>query len=106
MPFPKFDRSKLKILPLEQRIHDVDLQKVLLDPNLANHRAAVLEESNIYIKNADKYFAADESVTWEDVGVKVTFTARAGGTVEAMPAYKNALMLTTEDLLEIMKNFQ
>lgn len=32
MPYPQFDRSKLKILPLEQRIHDVDLQKVLLDP--------------------------------------------------------------------------
>lgn len=45
--------------------------KVLFDPLLANHRAAVLEESNIYIKNADLYFAADESVTWEDVGVKV-----------------------------------
>lgn len=52
-------------------------------------------------------FTVDKiNVTGEDVGVKVTFTARAGGTVEAMPAYKNALMLTTEDLLEIMKNFQ
>lgn len=25
MPFPKFDRSRLRILPLEQRIHDVDI---------------------------------------------------------------------------------
>lgn len=33
MPFPQFDRSRLKILPLEQRVHDIDLQKVLLDPN-------------------------------------------------------------------------
>ena len=32
MPFPQFDRSRVKILPLEQRIHDVDLEKVLLDP--------------------------------------------------------------------------
>ena len=30
MPYPQFDRSQLKILPLEQRIHDVDLQKVLI----------------------------------------------------------------------------
>lgn len=34
MPFEVFDRTKLKILPLEERIHDVDLQKVLLDPAL------------------------------------------------------------------------
>ena len=33
MPYPQFDRSRLKILPLEQRVHDVDLKKVLLDPN-------------------------------------------------------------------------
>ena len=32
MPYPQFDRSKLNLLPLEQRIHDVDLQKVLLNP--------------------------------------------------------------------------
>ena len=32
MPFPKFDRSGLNILPLEKRIHDVDLKKVLMDP--------------------------------------------------------------------------
>ena len=32
MPFEQFDRSKLDILPLEERIHDVDLQKVLLYP--------------------------------------------------------------------------
>lgn len=31
MPFKQFDRSQLKILPLEQRIHDVDLKKVLLE---------------------------------------------------------------------------
>lgn len=31
MPFEKFDRSKLEILPLEQRIHDVDITKVLKD---------------------------------------------------------------------------
>ena len=30
MPFKKFDRSKLNILPLEQRIHDVKLEDVLL----------------------------------------------------------------------------
>lgn len=32
MPFPQFDRSKLKLLPLSQRVHDVDLQQVLPDP--------------------------------------------------------------------------
>lgn len=34
MPYPQFDRSKLRLLPLEQRIHDVDLSEVLLDPVL------------------------------------------------------------------------
>ena len=32
MPFEKFDRSKLNILPLNERIHDVDLGKVYIDP--------------------------------------------------------------------------
>ncbi|MBR2861200.1 MAG: hypothetical protein IKB86_05120 [Clostridia bacterium] len=32
MPFEKFDRSQLDILPLDQRIHDVDLEKVFKDP--------------------------------------------------------------------------
>ncbi len=31
MPFEKFDRSQLNILPLNERIHDVQLSKVLLD---------------------------------------------------------------------------
>lgn len=30
MPFQAFDRSQLKILPFEQRVHDVDLSKVLI----------------------------------------------------------------------------
>ena len=30
MPFAQFDRSQLKILPLNERIHDVDLDKTLL----------------------------------------------------------------------------
>lgn len=30
MPFEKFDRSKLKLLPLEERVHDVHLSQVLL----------------------------------------------------------------------------
>ena len=34
MPYPQFDRSKLRLLPLEQRINDVDLSEVLLDPVL------------------------------------------------------------------------
>ena len=45
--------------------------QMLFDPKLVNRRATVLEESNIYIKNAEAYFAGDASVTWEDVGVKV-----------------------------------
>ena len=32
MPFEKFDRSRIRILPLEKRVHDVDLEKVLLYP--------------------------------------------------------------------------
>jgi hypothetical protein len=32
MPFEQFDRSKLSILPLNNRIHDIDLQKVLMCP--------------------------------------------------------------------------
>lgn len=32
MPFEQFDRSRLNILPLDERIHDVDLEKVLLYP--------------------------------------------------------------------------
>lgn len=32
MPYPKFDRSQLNILPLNERIHDVDLKKVYKDP--------------------------------------------------------------------------
>ena len=32
MPFEQFDRSRLNILPLDERIHDIDLQKVLLHP--------------------------------------------------------------------------
>lgn len=34
MPYPQFDRSKLNLLPLDQRVHDVDLSEVLLDPVL------------------------------------------------------------------------
>ena len=32
MPYPKFDRSALSILPLDQRVHDVDLKAVYKDP--------------------------------------------------------------------------
>lgn len=32
MPFEKFDRSQLNILPLNERIHDIDLNKVFKDP--------------------------------------------------------------------------
>ena len=34
MPFEKFDRSRLEIFPLEQRVHDVDISvvKSLDDP--------------------------------------------------------------------------
>lgn len=32
MPYKMFDRSRLLIKPLEQRVHDVDLNKVLIDP--------------------------------------------------------------------------
>ena len=32
MPYKQFDKSRLNILPLSDRIHDVDLKKVYLDP--------------------------------------------------------------------------
>ncbi len=32
MPYKMFDRSKLLIEPLEKRVHDIDLEKVLIDP--------------------------------------------------------------------------
>ncbi len=32
MPYKQFDRSKLLIKPLEERVHDVDLENVLIDP--------------------------------------------------------------------------
>ncbi len=32
MPYKQFDRSKLQLLPLEQRIHDIDLEKVAINP--------------------------------------------------------------------------
>ena len=32
MPYPKFDRTKLNILPLNERIHDIDLEKVAINP--------------------------------------------------------------------------
>ena len=32
MPYKQFDRSKLLIKPLEERVHDIALQKVLIDP--------------------------------------------------------------------------
>ena len=32
MPYELFDRSKLNILPLGERIHDIDLEKVMIKP--------------------------------------------------------------------------
>lgn len=32
MPYPQFDRSRLNILPLQERIHDVCLKEVLMNP--------------------------------------------------------------------------
>ncbi len=50
MPFAQFDRSKLKILPLNERIHDVDLDKTLLAvngeiPNFSHPALPVLAEA-------------------------------------------------------------
>lgn len=39
-------------------------------------------------------------------GFRLTASARAGGTVEALPAYKNVLNLTNEDLVAILENLQ
>ena len=39
-------------------------------------------------------------------GFRLTASARAGGTVEALPAYKNVLNLTNEDLIAILENLQ
>lgn len=32
MPFEKFNRNRINLLPLNERIHDVDLKEVLIDP--------------------------------------------------------------------------
>ncbi len=50
MPFAQFDRSQLKILPLNERIHDVDLDKVLLSvdgeiPSFSHPALPVLAEA-------------------------------------------------------------
>lgn len=50
MPFAQFDRSKLKVLPLNERIHDVDLDKTLLAvngeiPNFSHPALPVLAEA-------------------------------------------------------------
>ena len=39
-------------------------------------------------------------------GFRLTASARVGGTVEALPAYKNVLNLTNEDLAAILENLQ
>ena len=33
MPFPQFDRSRLQILPLAERTHDLTLEKIVNVPN-------------------------------------------------------------------------
>ena len=44
MPYPMFDRSQLNLLPLEERIHDVQLGKVLAKRVLAHETDGALAE--------------------------------------------------------------
>ena len=44
MPYPMFDRSQLNLLPLEERIHDVQLGKVLI-PALGQEAAPEAPEA-------------------------------------------------------------
>ena len=53
MAYKKFDRSKLNILPLDQRIHDVKLEDVLLKidgeiPEFEHPALDILAEANIH----------------------------------------------------------
>ena len=60
MPYPVFDRSKLKILPLEERVHDIDLEKVAINPGdpVPEYDNPALEPiSNAVIKARREYGA-------------------------------------------------
>lgn len=75
-------------------------------------KMAVADEGELVIGGELTYtetslrFTVDEiSIPGEESDIcKFTFTAEAGGTVEPMPAYKNALNLTNEDLAAIVEN--
>lgn len=50
MSFKKFDRTKLNLLPINERIHDVDLNRVFKDPN--THKPVFRHTSLSEIANA------------------------------------------------------
>ena len=75
-------------------------------------KVAIADEGELVIGGELTYtetslrFTVDEiSIPGEESDIcKFTFTAEVGGTVEPMPAYKNALKLTNEDLAAIVEN--
>jgi len=60
-----------------------------------------------YTETSIRFTVDKISIPGEEINIgKFTFTAQAGGTVEAIPAYKNVLNLTNEDLVAILENLQ
>ena len=62
MPFPQFDRSKLKILPLEQRIHDVDLETCGIKIYRKGGKEAVVYFSDEVCDVLEKYMEEREMI--------------------------------------------
>ena len=60
MPYKQFDRSKLDLLPLEQRIHDIDLEKVAINPGdlIPEYDNPALEQISSAIINARRKYGA------------------------------------------------
>lgn len=77
-------------------------------------KVVLADEGEMVIGGELTYSATDLRFTVDKISIpgadavdaKFTLTAMAGGTVETMPAYKNALMLTMDDLTKILENFQ
>lgn len=77
-------------------------------------KLAVADEGEMVIGGELTYtetsirFTVDKiSIPGEEINIgEFSFTAEVGGTVEALPTYKNVLNLTTADLTAILENFQ
>ena len=88
MPFEKFDRSKLDILPLGERIHDVDLAKVYKDPatHVPDFTHPTLPDLAKAVHDARRKYDATVLMMY---GAHVIRTGNAGYMIELM---KNGLV--------------